>query len=77
MSAFTFNFERNRKTPLLVLLAEAKRPYVEVGGKALRDLREDFFDNARNSCFDGRKAAPIESVYDIALCGGEPYAVWS
>jgi hypothetical protein len=57
-------------TPLNVLLVEANRPLVYVGGDSLNDLREDFFDNA----FYG--APNVVSAYDIALSGGEPYAVW-
>jgi hypothetical protein len=53
-----------------VLLVEANRPLVYVGGDSLNDLREDFFDNA----FYG--APNVVSAYDIALSGGEPYAIW-
>jgi hypothetical protein len=52
-------------------------PLVQTGGKNL-NLREDWFDNARNVA--GRHplagGCEIDSPYDIALSGGEPFAVW-
>ena len=47
--------------------------FVSTGGKALQDLREDVYDNARNSSKD---YVDICGVYAIALSGGEPYAEW-
>jgi hypothetical protein len=63
-------------TPRIVLLVKAGWPLVESGGKRLDTLREDFYDNAVN-IMNARSFAPIESPYDIALSGGEPYSVWS
>jgi hypothetical protein len=49
----------------------ANQPLVSVGGKGLESLREDFYDNAFYT------QANIYCAYDIALSGGEPYAVWN
>ena len=51
-------------------------PLVELGGKRLDTLREDFYDNAVNLVNNARKPIRIFSPYDIALSGGEPYSVW-
>lgn len=67
-----------KSTPILVQIVDLREKYgmdihpVEVGGRRLDTLREDFFDNARNVSID----AGIFSPYDVALSGGEPYAVW-
>jgi hypothetical protein len=63
-----------QSTSIAVLIAEAKQPLVQVGGKSINDLREDFYDNAFNSV--ARNRSDVVSIYDIALSGGEPYAVW-
>ena len=63
-------------TPRIVLLTQAGWPLVESGGKRLDHLREDFYDNAVN-IMNAYNFAPIESPYDIACSGGEPYSVWS
>jgi hypothetical protein len=70
------NFSYNRRTPINVLTVEANLNLVEVGGKRLDTLREDFYDNAVNIMNSSRKFTPIFSPYDIALSGGEPYSVW-
>lgn len=70
----TQQFNISRIVPLNVLIVEAQFPLVEVAGKRLDTLREDFFDNAVNST--ARNKIQFVSAYDIALCGGEPYAVW-
>ena len=70
------NFSYSRRIPHNVLVIEAAYSLVEVGGKRLDTLREDFYDNAvyiMNNC---GKYEPIVSPYDIALSGGEPYSVW-
>lgn len=67
------NFSYNRRAPMNVLFVRAGLNLVSVGGKALDDLREDIYDNARNSAKD---MTDICGVYAIALTGGEPYAVW-
>lgn len=75
-----FNLYPIRRIPLNIRLVELKEVHkldfhlVEVGGKSLKDLREDFYDNARNANI--RVVSDIQSVYDIALSGGEPYAIW-
>ncbi len=65
------------QTPRAVLLTKAGWPLVEVGGKRLDTLREDFYDNAVNLINNSRQFIAIVSPYDIALSGGEPYAVWA
>jgi len=65
----------NKPTPIIVLTVEAGFPLVEVAGKRLDTLREDFYDNAVN-CMNRRPFSPIVSPYDIALSGGEPYGNW-
>jgi len=70
------NFSYNRRIPYNVLVVEANFPLVEVAGKRLDTLREDFFDNAVYIMNNSGKYAPIVSPYDIALSGGEPYSVW-
>ena len=72
MRAFTFG----RNTPTNVLTIQANCSLVEVGGKRLDTLREDFYDNAVNIQNTPRNFTPIFSPYDIALSGGEPYSVW-
>ena len=67
------NFAYGRRVPLNVLVAQAGLNFVSTGGKALQDLREDVYDNARNGSKD---YVDICGVYAIALSGGEPYAVW-
>jgi hypothetical protein len=67
------NFSYNRRAPMNVLFAKARLILVSVGGKALIDLRQDVYDNARNSATD---SVDICGVYAIAMNGGEPYAVW-
>ncbi len=71
-------FVWKRIEPIEIMILKLKRPLVEVGGKSLRDLREDFYDNSHN--ISGRHpkngGSQIVSVYDIVLSGGEPYAVW-
>jgi hypothetical protein len=70
------NFSYNRRIPRNVLVVEANFPLVEVAGKRLDTLREDFFDNAVYIMNNSGKYAPIVSPYDIALSGGEPYSIW-
>lgn len=70
------NFSYNRRIPLNVMVVEANFPLVEVAGKRLDTLREDFFDNAVYIMNKSGKYAPVVSPYDIALSGGEPYSVW-
>jgi hypothetical protein len=65
---------RNASTPINVLMVEAGFPLVEVAGKGLDTLREDFYDQGAGA-FTSRPPA-IVSAYDIALSGGEPYATW-
>jgi hypothetical protein len=52
----------------------AGTPTVEVGGKGLNTLRQDFYDQAAGAYT--RNPQPVISAYDIALSGGEPYATW-
>ena len=68
-----------RQTPRIVLLTEVGYPLVESGGKRLDTLREDFYDLAVHLMNNNatRKYAPLESPYDLACSGGEPYSVWS
>ena len=68
----TFNYDR--RTPINVLTVEASFNLVEVGGKRLDTLREDFYDQGAGAFT--RNPQPVISAYDIALSGGEPYAVW-
>ena len=71
------NFSYTRRAPLNVLIVAVDFNLVEVGGKGLDTLREDFFDNAVNITNNSRISTPIVSPYDIALSGGEPYANWN
>lgn len=66
-------FNYSRRPPINVLFAEFGLNLVIIGGKALKDLREDIYDNARNSDVS---SVDISAVYAIALSGGEPYAIW-
>jgi hypothetical protein len=70
------NFSYNRRAPINVLIVAVDFNLVEVGGKRLDTLREDFYDNAVNIQNTPRNFIPIFSPYDIALSGGEPYSVW-
>jgi len=65
------------QTPRSVLLTKAGWSLIEVGGKDLYTLREDFYDNAVNLMNNGRRPTPTVSPYDIAMSGGEPYAIWN
>jgi hypothetical protein len=69
---------KHRNEPINVQIVKLDMPLVEVGGKRFDTLREDFYDLAvylmNNNAT--RKYAPLESPYDIALSGGEPYSVW-
>ena len=67
---------RYRNEPIVVQLVKLDMPLVELGGKRLDTLREDFYDNAVNLTVNARRFIPIFSPYDIALSGGEPYSVW-
>lgn len=71
------NFSYTRRAPFNVLIVGVNFNLVEVGGKGLDTLREDFFDNAVNITNNSRISTPIVSPYDIALSGGEPYANWN
>ena len=71
MKAFTYT----RRTPTNVLTVEVGFNLVEVGGKRLDTLREDFFDQGVGA-FCRTTPPAIVSAYDIALSGGEPYSVW-
>jgi hypothetical protein len=71
MIAFTYG----RNTPINVLTIAASFNLVEVGGKRLDTLREDFFDQGAGA-FCRTTPPAIVSAYDIALSGGEPYSVW-
>jgi hypothetical protein len=68
---------RYRNKPIVVQLVKLDMPLVELGGKRLDTLREDFYDNAVNLTCNARRFIPVFSPYDIALSGGEPYSVWS
>ena len=68
--------KKYRDIPISVQLIDLEMPLVEVGGKRFDTLREDFYDNAVN-IMNAYNFAPIESPYDIACSGGEPYSVWS
>jgi hypothetical protein len=70
------NFSYSRRAPINVLIVAVDFNLVEVGGKGLSTLREDFYDNAVNIMNNTRSFTPIVSPYDIALSGGEPYSVW-
>ena len=70
------NFSYNRRAPINVLIVAVDFNLVEVGGKRLDTLREDFYDNAVNLMNNGRCPTTLVSPYDIALSGGEPYSVW-
>ena len=65
-------FYPNRQTPLIIWVMSANQPLVQLGG--IKNLREDFYDNAFNSVARARTA--VYSTYDIAMSGGEPYSVW-
>jgi hypothetical protein len=65
-------FHPKRTTPFLVWVQLANQPLVQLGGK--QSLREDFYDNASNSV--GKARTSVYSAYDVAMSGGEPYAVW-
>lgn len=67
-------FSNSRKAPLNVLTVAVGFNLVEVGGKRLDTLREDFFDQGAGAF--NSKPPRIVSAYDIALSGGEPYSVW-
>ena len=67
-------FSYSRRTPINVLTVEANFNLVEVGGKRLDTLREDFYDLASTPTFSNR--VPHVSAYDFALSGGEPYSTW-
>jgi len=69
-------FTYNRRAPINVQTVAVGFNLVEVGGKRLDTLREDFYDNAVNIQNTPRNFTPIFSPYDIALSGGEPYSVW-
>jgi hypothetical protein len=71
MSLFTYP----RCKPVNVLTVEVGFNLVEVGGKRLDTLREDFFDQGAGA-FCRTTPPAIVSAYDIALSGGEPYSVW-
>lgn len=74
------SFNRSRNEPTLVRIADLRaqfgsdRQMVEVGGSSIRELREDFYDNALNTA--GTAAHHIVRFYDIALSGGDPYRIW-
>jgi hypothetical protein len=71
MTLFTYP----RRKPVNVLTVEVGFNLVEVGGKRLDTLREDFFDQGAGA-FCRTTPPAIVSAYDIALSGGEPYSVW-
>jgi hypothetical protein len=56
-------------------LVDAGFPLVRLAGARIDTLREDVYDNARDVSACAK--ADVVSVYDIALCGGEPYAAWN
>ena len=70
------NFSYSRRAPINVLIVAVDFNLVEIGGKGINTLREDFYDNAVNITNNSRISTPIVSPYDIALSGGEPYSVW-
>lgn len=63
-------FSWSRKRPFPVLILEAQRPLVQVGGG--RKLTERYFDDV-GQC--SRRAGILDG-YAISLCGGEPYSLW-
>ena len=65
-----------RNEPIVVQLVKLDMPLVELGGKRLDTLREDFYDNAVNLTVNARRFIPVFSPYDNALSGGDPYSVW-
>ena len=71
MTTFTYS----RRTPTNVMIVEANFNLIEVGGKRLDTLRGDFYDQGAGAFTT--KPQPVVSAYDIALSGGEPYAVWN
>jgi len=67
-------FAYSRKTPLIVLVAQANLPLVQVCGGHL--VTEEFFDNDQNAPFrkaDSRQSA-LRPFYDFI--DGEPYGRW-
>jgi len=68
-------FSDSRRAPLNVLTVAVGFNLVEVGGKRLDTLREDFYDQGAGA-FCRTTPPAIVSAYDIALSGGEPYSVW-
>ena len=68
-------FTYNRRAPINVQTVAVGFSLVEVGGKRLDTLREDFFDQGAGA-FCRTTPPAIVSAYDIALSGGEPYSVW-
>jgi hypothetical protein len=70
------NFSYSRRAPINVLIVAVDFNLVEIGGKGISTLREDFYDNAVNITNNSRISTSIVSPYDIALSGGEPYSVW-
>jgi len=68
------NFSDNRLAPLNAITLAVGFNLVQVGGKSINDLREDFYDQAFGAF--NTKPTQIVSAYDIALSGGEPYSVW-
>ena len=76
MTFTTRPFSVARKAPAMnLLLVDAGFPLVRLAGACIDTLREDIYDNARDVSACAK--ADIVSVYDIALCGGEPYAAWN
>lgn len=67
-------FSSNRKPVYQVLAVQANIPLVSMGGGLLCDLSEQYFDTILDSVNQSR--AYIFSTYDLALVGGEPYAIW-
>ena len=67
----TFSFYR--QTPIAVLIVEAGQSLVRVGG--FKELSEAVYDKTLDSIAFSK--SDVVSVYDIALSGGEPYALWS
>lgn len=65
-----------RAGALQVLLLDAGMPLVRTGGNSLHELREEMYDAMRNA--NGRAGVhDICAVYESAMMGGEPYAVWN
>ncbi len=69
-------FSHSRFVPFNVRLVEADFTLVQTGGKSIYELREDFFDNAVNLKDCTGNPIRIVSPYDIAMSGGEPFAIW-